>query len=52
MSTYGKGPAVAVLCTLLSRSCIMAKVHTDVAGHSIVHQALSSLDVNLASRSI
>lgn len=41
------------MCELLSRSCIMAKAHTDVTGRSVVHQALSSLNnVNLVSCSI
>lgn len=33
MSTYGKGPAVAVMCKLLSSSCVMAKIQIDVTGH-------------------
>lgn len=53
MSDYGKGPAVAVMSKLLSRSCIMAKVHTFVRSHFIVHEALSSFnDVNSVSCSI
>lgn len=48
-----KGPAVAVMSKLLSRSCIMAKVHTFVRSHFIVHEALSSFnDVHSESCSI